>query len=307
MKSPNPLHGGHTKASPNPHSFTSGTQKAIFRLARGTCYFPGCSREILTYESAEPLVDVQIAHIAAAEPGGPRYDSSKTDEERRSIDNLILLCQAHHNLVDKVRPGDFSVDELRRWKSDSEDPGLRSALLDASVNDTNLEQILMAIASAVSPTRNAIVELSAAVLSGNQALTAPVQGFAEVFGPSIELNDWGLALVISVRNKGLLDIVVESVALHWSLDGVGSPAIFYPPVNARADRLPHRVEDGEAGHWPIAAANIRGNVQALQNATSIVSVTAMVTLSSGEQFESPSMLFDDLVRAGFGISQHPPA
>lgn len=305
MKSPDPSAPSDTKASANPHSFTSGTQKALFRLARGTCYFPGCAREILTYESGEPLVDVQIAHIAAAEPGGPRFDASMTDEQRRSIDNLILLCQAHHNLVDKVRPTDFSADDLRQWKSENEDAALRSALSDANVNDANLEQILMAIASARSPARDAIVEFSAAVLHGNQAITGPVQGFAEVFGPSTEFNDWGLAIVISVRNKGQLDIVVESVALHWSLDGSDAPAIFHPPVHPRADRLPHRVADGAAGHWPIAAANIRGNVQALQNLTSIVSVKAVATLSSGEQFESAPTLFDDLVRAGFGISQRP--
>lgn len=306
MKSPDSSAPSDTKASANPHSFTSGTQKALFRLARGTCYFPGCAREILTYESGEPLVDVQIAHIAAAEPGGPRFDASMTDEQRRSIDNLILLCQAHHNLVDKVRPTDFSADDLRQWKSENEDPALHSALSDANVNDANLEQILMAIASAVSPARDAIVELSAAVLSGNQAIAGPVQGFAEVFGPSTEFNDWGLAIVVSIRNNGQLDIVVESVTLHWSLDGSDAPAIFHPPVHPRADRLPHRVADGAAGHWPIAAANIRGNVQALRNSASIVSVKAVATLSSGEQFESASMLFDDLVRAGFGISQLPP-
>ena len=306
VTSPDATDGGGTKASANPHSFTSGTQKALFRLARGTCYFPGCEREILTFESGEPLVDVQIAHIAAAEPGGPRFDASMTDEERRSIDNLILLCQAHHNLVDKVRPGDFPVDELRRWKSNNEDPALRSALLDAAINEGNLEQILMAIASAMSPSRRAIVELSAAVLNGNQALTAPVQGFAEVFGPSAELNDWGLAVVISVRNKGQLDIVVESVALHWSLVGSDAPAVFHPPIDPRADRLPRRVPDGAAGHWPIAAASIRGNVQVLQKATTIVGVTGVVTLSSGELFESAEMPFDDLVRAGFGVSEHPP-
>lgn len=107
MRASDPRDGSAAKASVNPHAFTSGTQKALFRLARGTCYYPGCAREILTYESGEPLVDVQIAHIAAAEPGGPRFEPDMTDEQRRSIDNLILLCQAHHNLVDKVRPADF--------------------------------------------------------------------------------------------------------------------------------------------------------------------------------------------------------
>lgn len=301
MKSPDAFDGGGTKASANPHSFTSGTQKALFRLARGTCYFPGCEREILTLESGEPLVDVQIAHIAAAEPAGPRFDASMTDEERRSIDNLILLCQAHHNLVDKVRPDDFPVDTLRRWKSDNEDPALRSALRDASVNEANLEQLLMAFASVVTPTRQAIVELSAAIRNGNQAITAPVFDFAEVFGPSTEFADWGLALVVSVRNKGQLDIVIESVALHWQLAEADAPAVFLPPTDPQAHPLPYRVPDGAAGHWPIAANNVRGNVLALQNAT-VVSVRGVVTLSSGERFESGSMPFDELVRGGFGVA-----
>lgn len=300
MPTTDPLNGEDWKLSTNPHSFTSGTQKALFRLARGTCYFPGCTREILTYASGEPLVDVQIAHIAAAESGGSRFDPSMTDDERRSIDNLILLCQAHHNLVDKVRPDDFPSDELRRWKSDNEDPALRSALGDASVNDTNLEQLLMAVASAMSPTRDAIVELSAAVRNGNHALTGPVFDFAEVFGPSTEFADWGLALVISVRNKGQLDIVIESVALHWELAESDAPAVFLPPTDPQAHPLPYRVPDGAAGHWPIAASNVRGNVLVLQGAT-VVAVKGAVTLASGEQFVSAPMPFDELIRAGFGI------
>jgi len=296
-----PLADNGAKPPTNPHAFTSGTQKALFRLARGTCYFPACAREILTYESGEPLVDVQIAHIAAAEPGGPRFDASMTDGGRRSIDNLILLCQAHHNLVDKIRPADFPADELRRWKADNEDPALRDALHDASVNEGNLEQLLMAIAATVSPARVATVELSAAVRNGNHAFTGPVFDFAEVFGPSIEHADWGLALVISVRNTGQLDIVIESVALHWELSEPVAPAVFFPPVDPQAHSLPCRVRDGAADHWPIAASNVRGNLLVLQQ-TTVVAVKGVVTLSSGERFESTALPFDELVRAGFGIA-----
>lgn len=135
----------------------------------------------------------------------------------------------------------------------------------------------------------------------SQAITAPVFDFAEVFGPSTEFADWGLALVISVRNKGQLDIVIESVALHWQLAEAAAPAVFLPPTDPQAHPLPYRVPDGAAGHWPIAASNVRGNVLALQNAT-VVSVRGVVTLSSGERFESGPMPFDELVRGGFGIT-----
>lgn len=293
--------GDNRKQAANPHSFTSGTQKALFRFARGTCYFPECTREILTLVTGVPLVDVQIAHIAAAEPGGPRFDPSMTDEERRSIDNLILLCQAHHTLVDKVQPDSFPSDDLRHWKSENEDAALGSALRDASIDEGNLEQLLMAIASAISPTREAVVELSAAVRKGDHALTAPVFDFAEVFGPSTEFADWGLTLVISARNTGQLSIVIESIALHWELAEAAAPAVFFPTVDPRAHQMPHRVPDGAATHWPIAARNVRGNLLALQHAT-VVAVKAVVTLSSSEKFESAAMPLDELVRAGFGLS-----
>jgi len=38
----------------------------------------------------------QICHIEAAEPGGQRFNPSSTDEQRRSFDNLLLLCYKHH-------------------------------------------------------------------------------------------------------------------------------------------------------------------------------------------------------------------
>ena len=283
----------------NPHAFTSGTQKALFRLSRGTCYFPKCGREILTYASGEPLVDVQIAHIAAAEPGGSRFDPSMSDGDRRAVDNLILLCQAHHNLIDKVHPAEYPVEVLHQWKRDNEDPAVIAALRAASANESNLEAILMAIAVATAPMRETTVELTAAVRSGDRAFTSPVADFAEVFGPSTPFSDWGLTLVVTVRNSGRLDIVVESVALQWELAGIAAPAVLMPPADPQAHRLPHRVADGAAGHWPIDALHIRGNLEAMRRAT-IVAIRAVVDLSSGEQFESAPVLFMDLVKSGFG-------
>lgn len=40
------------------------------------------------------------AHIAAASPGGRRYDSSQSVEERSSIGNAIWLCSLHADLID---------------------------------------------------------------------------------------------------------------------------------------------------------------------------------------------------------------
>jgi hypothetical protein len=64
--------------------------------------------------------NLQIAHIRAAERGGPRYVANMTDEQRRAFSNLILLCKAHHDIVDKLRVQDFSIETLGEWKAERE-------------------------------------------------------------------------------------------------------------------------------------------------------------------------------------------
>jgi hypothetical protein len=61
-------------------------------------------------------VNVGVAcHITAASPGGPRYDSTLSPEERSSIRNAVWLCQTCAKLIDsdEVR---FTARVLQEWK-----------------------------------------------------------------------------------------------------------------------------------------------------------------------------------------------
>jgi hypothetical protein len=69
------------------------------------------------------MVNVQIAHICAASPSGPRYDPVMSDQERDGFANLILLCQVHHVTVDKTDPAGYPVEVLREWKAQREADG----------------------------------------------------------------------------------------------------------------------------------------------------------------------------------------
>ena len=55
------------------------------------------------------------AHIAAASPGGPRYDRTLTTEQRRHHRNGIWLCGTHGKLIDSDE-SHFTVEELLKWK-----------------------------------------------------------------------------------------------------------------------------------------------------------------------------------------------
>src|SRR5437867_7793805 len=76
------------------------------RLAKRAAYLcsrPDCRKVTIgpSEESPESVATLgRAAHITAASPGGPRYDSSRTPEQRASIENGIWLCANCADLVD---------------------------------------------------------------------------------------------------------------------------------------------------------------------------------------------------------------
>lgn len=83
----------------------------LFAKSGNVCAFPGCTHELVT---ARNLFVGQVCHIEAASPGGQRYNPNSTDEKRRSVENLILLCYRHHRETDDVVA--FDANALREIK-----------------------------------------------------------------------------------------------------------------------------------------------------------------------------------------------
>lgn len=92
------------------------TIKRLFSMSGNECAFTDCTNPHVI----EGVVVGKIAHIAAAEMDGPRYDVGMTDEERRSFDNLIVLCPTHHDIVDKL-PDKYDVAFLMNLKKTHEE------------------------------------------------------------------------------------------------------------------------------------------------------------------------------------------
>jgi hypothetical protein len=100
---------------PSPRDYSVGTRAALVSLAHGVCYFPGCEEPVIKFVQGEPYVNYEIAHIRDARPGN-RFDDTMKDDERRAFANLVLLCKAHHDLIDNRHPERFSVADIERWK-----------------------------------------------------------------------------------------------------------------------------------------------------------------------------------------------
>ncbi len=95
-------------------------QKILFGISGNQCAHPDCHR-LLIIDDGTTIVG-KICHIEAASEGGPRYNHNMTDDERRHFNNLIVLCDEHHSVIDNPEnEKDYPVPLLREWKKQHED------------------------------------------------------------------------------------------------------------------------------------------------------------------------------------------
>lgn len=105
--------------------FTIDTKETLAKRVGYRCSNPNC-RKLTSGPSTDPEKAVNIgvaAHILAASPGGKRYKTSMTSDERKHITNGIWLCQACSKLIDSDEQR-YPQELLLKWKSLSEDAAL---------------------------------------------------------------------------------------------------------------------------------------------------------------------------------------
>ena len=102
-------------------NYSDRTLKLLWGRAGGRCAMHECGVELLTDATAyDPIVVIgEIAHMAAAQDRGPRADRAMPAARRNDYENLILLCQNCHAVIDG-QPGTFTVERLNRIKADHE-------------------------------------------------------------------------------------------------------------------------------------------------------------------------------------------
>ena len=96
-------------------------QRILAQRSGNRCAFPNCRRPLTAEDSPldGAVILGEIAHIVAESLEGPRGDSPLTLAERNKYDNLILLCNVHHQLIDD-QPQTYSIARLQQMKFDHE-------------------------------------------------------------------------------------------------------------------------------------------------------------------------------------------
>ena len=94
---------------------TGEVLRELFLKSGNLCAFPGCKSFMMNEEG---VFVGQICHIEAAIPGGERFNEKASNEQRREIGNLMLMCYEHHTVTNDIEK--YSAPRLKEMKQQHE-------------------------------------------------------------------------------------------------------------------------------------------------------------------------------------------
>lgn len=96
------------------------TVRMLWAKSAGMCEYPGCQERLFFDKiSASRSNFAYVAHIVASSPDGPRGDINRSYELSDKFENLLLLCDKHHTLVDSDTQR-YTESVLLQMKDDHE-------------------------------------------------------------------------------------------------------------------------------------------------------------------------------------------
>jgi len=98
------------------------SRKMLWGKAASRCALPDCRKELVMDETEtdDPAIIGEECHIIARKNNGPRGDSNLSKNRRDFYDNLILMCNNHHKVIDDQKE-DYTIEKLKKMKKDHEE------------------------------------------------------------------------------------------------------------------------------------------------------------------------------------------
>jgi hypothetical protein len=252
-----------------PRALGAGTERALYLLSRGSCYFPDCTVPAIVFVDDVPISNLEIAHVRGAHPGAARYDEQMDDAARAAFSNLILLCGAHHKLVDRIKPHEYPSGRLLAWKAEREDGAGADLEGVGSINAERFDRMLEDYVSRHKiPLRLHSLEVWAGggTASESKVFTFPLPRWRGALLSKFLPFDVCF-LAIYLRNRGTVQSSVQSIRImvQMLVDGKEDDELFlfnFMNVNGMpSTQLPARLDSGESGRWfyPLKSLSLAFN------------------------------------------------
>lgn len=98
---------------------TPSVLKKLFAYSGNQCAMPDCNNALIHKTGT---MNGKVAHIHAAEKGGARYDATMSDEDRRALANLFVVCANCHDVIDDPNnQAKYPAEKLKTYKKKHED------------------------------------------------------------------------------------------------------------------------------------------------------------------------------------------
>ena len=99
--------------------FSAGTKRIVNMDAHGRCMFEGCGANLQTDETTGVVGNYgYLAHNVASAENGPRGIPGLSEIFSDDPSNILLLCDKHHRLVDKIASADYPASRLSKMRAD---------------------------------------------------------------------------------------------------------------------------------------------------------------------------------------------
>ncbi len=98
-------------------AFRTDTRNQVLLDAHGRCMFEGCGVDL----TEDPVTGIRgnfatLAHNIASSEGGPRGVLYLSDTLSDDPSNILLLCDTHHRLIDRIATADYPASTLSEMR-----------------------------------------------------------------------------------------------------------------------------------------------------------------------------------------------
>ena len=93
----------------------------LWGKAGGRCQYRGCNTSLYRDDLTQvEFNQCYIAHIIADSVNGPRGHATRSEELKKDLNNLMILCDTHHRLIDREKIAEHNEEVLLQMKKEHE-------------------------------------------------------------------------------------------------------------------------------------------------------------------------------------------